>query len=232
METNQQLELFKHGPLYEKRFEIVNQLKSIGLKSGDILYRASDAKGPLGLPFSRIVARVTNSKYSHAAIVFIENEEIQVLEVNDQGTLKYRLLDWIDTCYNQNLGIYRLKNITSEQEIALAQEIHKILEADPDYDFTFSDPDKYYCTESVVKIYENALGIKLDEGYYIKDLVPTLLYCVLRVGSFLFSCFGTSLPFNEKLYFVGNEKRGMLSSPLTEVVFELTDSDESVPSSR
>lgn len=100
-------ELFKPGPLYNKRFAIVETIKR-DMRSGDILYRYSDAKGPLGLPFTRIVANVTKSEYSHAAILFIENGEPHVLEINDQGTLRYRLLDWIDTCYGDNFSVYRL----------------------------------------------------------------------------------------------------------------------------
>ena len=167
----EQKELFKFGPLYNRRFAIVDTIKR-DMRSGDILYRYSDAKGPLNLPFTKIVSNITKSEYSHAAILFVENEEPHVLEINDQGTLRYRLLDWIDTCYGDNFSVYRLKDLDDEKEAKLHDVIQKILEEDPDYDFTFSDPDKFYCTESVIVIYEKALSVKLDIGYYIKELVP------------------------------------------------------------
>jgi hypothetical protein len=216
----EQKEIFKPGPLYNKRFAIVETVKR-DMKSGDILYRYSDAKGPLNLPFTRIVANITKSEYSHAAILLVENGNPYVLEINDQGTLRYRLLDWIDTCYGDNFSIYRLKDLDDEQELKLSLEIQAILEKDPDYDFTFEDPDKFYCTESVIVIYERALGIKLDDGYFIKDLVPYWMYILLRAGSYLFSFFGTSLPFNERLFFVGNNERGMMSSELTKLVVKI-----------
>lgn len=212
-------ELFKPGPLYNKRFAIVETIKR-DMRSGDILYRYSDAKGPLGLPFTRIVANVTKSEYSHAAILFIENGEPHVLEINDQGTFRYRLLDWIDTCYGDNFSVYRLKDIDDQKEAALLEAIYKILADDPDYDFTFSEEDKYYCTESVAVIYKKALGVELP-CYFIKEVVETWLYYVLRVGVFLFSFFGTSLPFDRKMYFVGNEKQGMISSELTRLVVKV-----------
>jgi hypothetical protein len=216
----QQTDLFKPGPLYNRRFEIVKTIKR-DMRSGDILYRYSDARGPLGLPFTRIVANVTKSEYSHSAMLFVENGEPHVLEINDEGTLRYRLIDWIDTCYGDHFSIYRLKDLDDQKESALLTQIYRILEEDPDYDFTFSNPDKFYCTESVIEVYRRALGIEIDSGYLIKEVVPTWLYFVLRVGVFLFSYFGTSLPFDKKVYFVGNENRGMMSSPLTKLVIKI-----------
>ena len=213
-------DLFKAGPLYAKRFTIVNQIRS-DMCSGDILYRYSAATGPFNLPFCPLVAHITKSEYSHAAVLFIDNGEPYVLEVNDEGTLKYRLLDWIDTCYGQTFSLYRLKDLDEEKEAKLIEQIHLFLDEDPDYDLTFSDPNKYYCTESVVTIYERALGIKLDPGYLIKEIVPLWSYWLIVGGSFLFSFFGASLPFNEKLFFVGNEKRGMMSSEHTRLVAKI-----------
>ena len=220
MRQNMEKDLFKPGPLYNKRFDIVNQIKS-DMKSGDILYRYSDAKGPLGLPFTRMVADITKSEYSHAAVLFIDRGDPFVMEVNDEGTLQYRLLDWIDTCYGTTFSVYRLKDLDKQKEGKLLTQIHIFLDKDPDYNFTFSTPGKFYCTQSVMYIYSQALGIQLDPGYYLKDLMPTWKYFLLKFGNFFFSFLGTSLPFNEKLYFVGNEKRGMMSSEFTELVHKI-----------
>lgn len=215
-----QAQLFQQGPLHDRRFELIDIFKTIGLRSGDILYRASNAVGPLGIPFSRLVAQVTHSQYSHAAMVFIENGEINVLEINDQGTLQFRMIDWLDTCYTSHIAIYRYKNLTDLQEARLLFNIRKFLTSDPEYDFTFSDPDKFYCTESVIEIYERSFGIKLVEGDYIRDVVPFWVYLLLRAGSFISSFFGASLPFNARLFYAGNSNRGMISSPFTFKVFE------------
>lgn len=219
-------QLFEHGPLYDRRFEILRQLNDVKLRSGDILYRASDAKGPLGLPFTKLVSRFTNSPFSHAAIVLVQNGQYNVLEVNDQGTLKYRMLDWLDTCYQESLAIYRLKDLTHKSELKLKTEIVKFLEKDPDYDLNFSDPDKFYCTESIIEIYKNALSIQLIEGQTIWQTVNVFQYVLLLIGSYVSSFFGASLPFGQKMYFPGNEKQGMISSPYTYKIFEITRNQE------
>lgn len=213
--------MFKHGPLYAKRKEIIQELKSLGIRTGDILYRYSNAKGPFGLPFSKLVAYFTKSKYSHASVALVEEKEIYILEVNDRGTIKYRLIDWLDTCYNGHLAVYRLKDLTRYQEDKLRYVIEKFLERDPDYDFTFSHKEKFYCTESVVHIYKAALNIQITNGNKIKEVVPWWFYIPLKTGSKIFSFFGTSLPFEERLFFVGNEKMGMLSSTKTYRIFEV-----------
>lgn len=221
MEKQQvEAQLFKPGPLYKHRFEIVDTIKK-NMRSGDILFRYSDVQGPLGLPFCRLVCRVTKSKYSHAAILFVENNEPYVLEVNDEGTLRYRLLDWLDTCFENRFSVFRLKDLDDLKEARLLYEIHKFLDQDPDYDFTFSSPDKFYCTESVVEIYERAFGFKLDEGKTLKELMPTWAYSVFCIGNQLFRLFGTSMPTNSKLYYVGNEEHGMIASPYTFSVNEI-----------
>ena len=219
-------QLFEHGPLYDRRFEILRQLNDVKLRSGDILYRASDAKGPLGLPFTKLVSKLTKSPFSHAAIVLVENGQYNVLEVNDQGTLKHRMLDWLDTCYKESLAIYRLKDLTHKAEFKLKTEIVKFLEKDPDYDLNFSDPDKFYCTESIIEIYKNALDIKLIEGQTIWQTVNVFQYVLLWIGSYVSSFFGASLPFGQKMYFPGNEKQGMIASPYTYKVFEITSNQE------
>ena len=221
MEKNVEAQMFKQGPLHDHRFELIKKFNLVGLKNVDILYRASNALGPLGIPFSRLVAKLTNSKYSHAALVFFENNEIQVLEINDQGTLRYRMLDWLDTCFTPHMAVYRLNDITDDQEQKLYEEIKKFLEEDPEYDFTFCDPNKFYCTESVIEIYKRAFGFKLVEGDYIYDSVPLWKYVLMRIGSFISGFFGASLPFNEKLFYPGDENKGMIASKYTHKVFEI-----------
>jgi len=211
--------MYDFGPLHQRRFEIVEQLKYLPIKTGDIFYRASNAKGPLGLPFSKIVARLTKSRYSHAAMALVEDEDVYVLEINDRGTLKYRLIDWIDTCYTGELSVYRLKNLTEEIMDDIEVEIRKILRKDSDYDFTFSDDKKYYCTEVVAAIYDK-IGIKLVEPERIKDVLSKWKYFVLSVGNLFISMISDCrLPLEKKLYYIGNENQGLMSSDKTKLVY-------------
>jgi len=218
METHK-LNLFDFGPLHDSRKEIDQTLRNLPLQTGDILYRASNAKGPLGLPFSRLVGVITKSAYSHAAIVLMDENEPLVLEVNDQGTLKLRLIDWLDTCYTNQFSVFRLKKIDDELKSKIENEIQKIFHDDPDYDFTFSDPNKFYCTEAVSYIYSK-VGTPLVEPETIKEVAKPYAYWILKIGSWLFSIFSdTALNFNQKMYYVGNSKKGMMSSSKTYEVY-------------
>lgn len=215
--------LYKFGPLHDERNAITEHLKNLPVQTGDILYRYSDAYGPFGLPFGKMVARTTKSRYSHAAIVLVEEDGLYVLEVNDQGTLKYRMVDWLDACYTAEFSIYRLKNIDETLRSKVEIEIRRILSEDPDYDFTFSDPKKLYCTESVALIYERA-GAKFTEPLLIKDVMSSFKYRLLVIGNWLFSkVTSCKLPLDVKCYFVGNEKLGMMSSDKTELIYHFKD---------
>ena len=140
----------RYGPLHDSRFKITNELSEV-VKTGDILFRMGNAKGPLGVPFSKITALLTDSKYSHASIALVE-DEIYVMEINENGTLKFRLIDWISDCHKPYLDVYRLKDITGLERENIRFEMQKMLKSDPDYDFRFSDANKYYCTEAVAGI--------------------------------------------------------------------------------
>lgn len=125
--------MFKPGPLYEKRKEIVAALKNIPLQTGDIVYNAADVAGPFGIPFSKLIQKFTNSPYSHGTVILVEDEEIYAIDVSDWGTRKLRVLDWFDNWYMTEFCVYRLKNKTPEQEACLQQSIYefsKTLEID------------------------------------------------------------------------------------------------------
>ena len=104
-------QMFEFGQLHEKRYEIEKILKLLPIQTGDILYRRGNAKGPFGLPFSRLISLLSKSDYSHAAMTFMVNGYPFVLEINDQGTLLYRMIDWLDMSYTGNFSVYRYKDI-------------------------------------------------------------------------------------------------------------------------
>jgi hypothetical protein len=204
--------MFTLGPLHVKRFEIVEQLKPI-VQTGDILYRASNAKGPFGIPFSRLVMWLSNSKYSHASVILVEDGEINVVEINDEGTIKLRLIDWLDLCYTPEFSIYRLK-----KPVDITKEIQDFLAKDPEYDFYFNDENKFYCTESVVAMYVKA-GVRLILPQKIKEVVPKWAYVLLSIGNFFVKNLSSAgLPLDKSLYYVGNENQGLMSSELTNLI--------------
>ena len=64
-------------------------------------------------------------------------------------------------------------------------------------------------------------GYDLGGSYLLKDIVPSWFYYAILIGNFFTSKLtGSSLPTNIPINIVGNEKKGMMASDLTERIFE------------
>lgn len=206
------------------RKEIVADMMKIPLQTGDILFRHSNARGPFGIPFSWLVAKLTNSDYSHASVVVMENGQPEVFEISDKGTLKYRLIDWLDFVVGGKMHVYRLKKMNDGIRFRLQTVIYEMLNEDADYDFSFADPTKYYCVEAVAEVYKRA-GIPLVEPELMKDVVKPWQYRIIApINAIVRRLTGKGFDVTTPLYYVGNSKRGMMSSPLIKPVkrFALT----------
>jgi len=212
--------VFTPGPLYEKRKQLLANLKKLNLKTGDIVFNSSNVKGPFGIPFAKWVQKYTNSKYSHATIMYVDKDEYYAIDVSDYGTRKLRVLDWFDNWDGIDFCVYRLKNINVFDELNFKDSIIRFLEKDPSYDFNFNDPNKFYCTESVSKIYSDC-GYSLGGSYLLEDIVPWWFCQVILKFDILFKWFSdSSLPKDTPIIIVGNEEKGMRASPLIEKIYE------------
>ena len=212
--------MFKPGPLYKKRKEIMAELKSMPLKTGDIFYNGSNVSGPLGIPFAKLIQLFTKSKYSHATMILVENGEYYAIDVCDYNTRKLRVIDWFDNWYVEDFCIFRFKKQKKEDEEGFEKAICKFLEEDPDYDFNFKNPNAYYCTESVKRMCSE-VGYDLGGSYLVKDIVPKWFYPILLFGSLITKIVSnSSLPTDTPISIVGNENKGMMASPLTKKILE------------
>lgn len=210
--------MFTPGPLYVRRKEIVSMLKSVPLQTGDIVYNAADVAGPLGIPFSKLIQYFTKSKYSHGTMVLVEGNETYVVDVSDWGTRKLRLIDWFDNWYMTDFVVYRLKD--SSHVDCLENQLKLFLTNDPSYDFNFTDPDAFYCTEAVATMYDKC-GLKIGGAFTLREILPPWFYWVVRFGSWVTKMLtNSSLPDGVPIYIVGNENKGMMSSELTQRIFE------------
>jgi hypothetical protein len=212
--------MFKPGPLYARRKQIVEKLQKIPLQTGDIVYSASDVAGPLGIPFGKLIQTFTKSPYSHATLILVENGEYYAIDVSDWGTRKLRVVDWFDNWHMTDFCVARLIKDDKETIGCMEKGIRSFLELDPSYDFNFNDPANYYCTEAVTTIFSNC-GIDLGGAYLVKDIVPYWFYTLILIGNVLTKIFtNSSLPTTIPISIVGNSKKGMLASDLTQVIFE------------
>lgn len=212
-------QLFIAGPLHASRHEIINSLKEVKIKTGDIFCRLGRSSF-LGIPFEKLVVKLTKSEYSHASIALVENDEIYMLEINDMGTLLIRLVDWIDYCATNHFSIYRLP-LDDKQEKDVKNAIIEFANHDPDYDFIFSDNKKFYCTESVAYVFNQA-KIQLSDPVVLKTILSTYYYFLIAPINYLIrKLTGVGLPLNEKVYFVGNSEKGLLATPKLQLICKI-----------
>jgi hypothetical protein len=211
--------MIKLGPLYDIRKELVAKLKNLPLQTGDIVYNAADVPGPFNIPFSKLIQWFTQSPYSHGTVILVEEDETYAIDVSDWGTRKLRLVDWFDDWYMKEFCVYRLKDKKPEDEECLKNSIKDFLAMDPSYDFNFNDPNRFYCTESVKTIYKKC-GHDLGGAFLVKDIVPWWFYKLILLGNIFTKKFSNaSLPTDTPISIVGNERKGMMASPLTERIF-------------
>ena len=207
---------------FAARFDIEKQIKSLGVRNGDIFFRETDTKGPFGIPFSALVSKLSNSNFSHGAVARVEGDEVYLLEVNDRGVVKERLLDWLDYCVKEAVVIYRLTDAPEGFDAMVASEIDKAFAADFEYNFnyTYKDPNHYYCTQAVADIYLRC-GITLMEPMYMKDVMTKVQYAIFQpINWITLKTSGKGFSSKDKYYFVGNKSVGMMASPLISPVFQ------------
>lgn len=212
----QKKDLFKQSPLYKNRFEIVKEVRS-QIQTGDLFFRLGGEKF-LGFSFSQLTAHLTNSEWSHASIAIVRNGDVFLVEVNDEGTLEIRLIDWIDYCASGAFAVYRVKDLTIREIAKIRTACNKFLKQDPDYDFTFDDPNKYYCTESVIEILKRA-GVTITQPKFAKELIGFWTYYAILIPNWVIGkIWKKSIPLSVPVYVVGNSQKGILSSERLEFV--------------
>src|SRR3990167_8251450 len=199
------------SPLHDVRFKITKDLKDLPVETGDIIFRLGN-ESYYGLPFSRLVAHLTKSKYSHASLIFLEGDDIYCLEINEQATKQYRMLDWLDFSHKNGITVYRIPKLSNEDRDRIYDECKKFLELDLDYAFDFHNPDQTYCTKGCVTVLKNA-GFDIFQCYTPKEILKPHSYIFFLVINFIFGkLFGACVPLKQPSYIVGNCEKGMLSS--------------------
>lgn len=200
------------GPLYSTRHELVQVLEP-QLQTGDIFFRCGNERFWGILPFSRMVAKLTGSKYSHASIVLaadgVLHSRVWLVEVAEMGTQVLRLIDWLDYCDESGFAVYRTKDPVPQIEPVIAG----FASDDPDYNFEFvSDSPNYYCTQSVAEMYKVA-GYPLGTERRLCEVILGWRYQLFRILNGLVHWItGAGISTKDPVYFVGNAQQGLLSS--------------------
>jgi hypothetical protein len=178
------------------------------LHDGDILFRRGDAKLLFGrFPFSRFLARVSGSEYSHTGIVSIENGEPVVYDTTKAGVRRQPFYVWI----LDNAGPFGVKRPRPEfgSHATLAVRFcQSVYERQAPFDYDLGLDDKaFYCVEMSEKAYRNT-GMPLSEPIRLGDMeninrFPIAVFVFLNISK---------LTLDQHVYFPGNERHGIWSS--------------------
>ncbi len=178
------------------------------LRDGDILFRRGDAKLLRGhFPFSRFIANVSGSQFSHTGIATIENGEPFVYDTTKAGVRRQPFYVWI----LDNAGPFGVKRVKPESQAYAAKAVQFCRDAYDrqvpfDYDLSISD-DAFYCVEMSEKAYRNS-GLPLAEPVKLGDMenvskFPICVMVFLKISN---------LSLEQLVFFPGNERHGIWSS--------------------
>ncbi len=186
------------------------------LRDGDILFRRGDARLVMGyFPFSKFLASVTNSRFSHTGQVGMEDGEPYVYDMTYSGVRRQALSVWI----LDNIGPFAVKRIRSDHSadaakaLAFCQEVYR---RQVPFDFELHIDDRaFYCIELTEKCYR-AAGVPLSEPVLLGDMERASEYPICM---YLFQVF-SPLRLDQPVFFPGNDRHGIWSCPLLETVYE------------
>ncbi len=185
------------------------------LKDGDILFRRGDARVLFGyFPFSKFIANASGSKYSHTGIVAIEGGAPFVYDSTKASVRRQPFHIWV----MDNVGAFGVKRLRADRQSHVSKVLRfcrEVFERQVPFDYKLGlGDDSLYCVEMTEKAFRSA-GMKLSEPVRIRDMeraseFPICFFMVRQLST---------LTLDQQIFFPGNERHGIWSSPLLEQVY-------------
>ncbi|HWE36436.1 MAG TPA: YiiX/YebB-like N1pC/P60 family cysteine hydrolase [Isosphaeraceae bacterium] len=184
------------------------------LKEGDIVFRRGDARVLFGyFPFSRFIANVSGSPFSHTGIIAVEKGEPVVYDVTKAGIRRQPFCVWV----LDNTGPFGVKRLRADWRSKIPTIIRfcrETYEKQVPFDYVLGlDDSALYCIEMTEKAFRSA-GLKLSE--------PVRLGEMERVSEFPICMFAfrhlSPLRIDQKVFFPGNDRHGIWSSHYLETI--------------
>lgn len=191
------------------------------LKDGDVIFRLGDARVLFGyFPFSRFIARASGSKFSHTGIVEIKNGNPYIYDTSKFGVQRQPLSVWM----LDNIGHIGVKRLQTKYQDRIPQVLkycHDVYQAGVPFDYQL-DPDDsaLYCVEMTEKAFRSA-SLPLSKPVRLGDMENAhKLIGRILVFQYL-STFTLKHPLSleQPVFFPGNERHGIWSSPLLKTIF-------------
>lgn len=185
------------------------------LKDGDILFRRGDAKLLRGhFPFSRFIANVSGSPFSHTGIAAVEDGEPVVYDTTKAGVRRQPFAVWI----LDNAGPFGVKRVKPEhgayatRAVAFCRDAYR---KQVPFDYELSDDDRaLYCVEMSEKAYRNN-GLPLADPLKLGDMENIARFPLCVMGFLQVS----HLNLEQLVFFPGNDRHGIWSSPHLTTVY-------------
>lgn len=185
------------------------------MEPGDILFRLSSTPVAGNLVnFSRGVAKLSDSDFSHAVLV-LRNDEAGVLlvDVTAHGIERRYLSDWLMDS-STNLVVKRLRPEYRDLLPEVMRELDAAVAADNLYDDKFvAEDDVYYCTELVDHIFR-----KVDHPLADRIRVDKLPRYNVVIAM---CCIIAGIESSNEVVVAGNDEIGLFSSPMLDTVVDL-----------
>jgi hypothetical protein len=194
------------------------------LRDGDILFRRGDARILYGrFPMSRFVANVSGSPFSHTGIAAIEGGTPYVYDTTKSGVRRQQLSVWILDNAGP-FGVRRLKPAYQDHVAKALDWCRSMYEKQVPFDYDLGlDDSELYCVEMTEKAFR-ATGLTLSEPVRLGEMENAAQF---PINMFCFSTL-TKLRLDMPVFFPGNERHGIWSSPLLETVVAPTTAPTSV----
>jgi hypothetical protein len=185
------------------------------VQQGDVIFRLSSTSVAGNLvDFSRGVANLSESDFSHAVLVMRADETgVLLVDVTAYGVERRYLIDWLMD-HSNNIVVKRLRPAYRHLIPEVVRELEIVVANDSLYDDSFTpDNDTYYCTELVDHIFRK-VGKPLAERISLKELPQYNLFVAV-------CCMIGGINTDSEVVVAGNEKIGLFSSPMLETVIDL-----------
>jgi hypothetical protein len=185
------------------------------LHEGDIVFRQGNARILFGyFPFSRFTANVSGSLYSHTGIVAIEDGEPVVYDTTKDSVRRQPFSIWVLDNVSP-IGVKRLRADLQSHVPGVLAYCRRVYQEQVPFDFQLDPDDRaLYCVEMTEKAFR-ATGLTLSEPVKLGEMeraaeFPICMFAFLHLSS---------LKLDQAVFFPGNDRHGIWSSPLLEAVW-------------
>jgi hypothetical protein len=191
------------------------------LRDGDLLFRRGDARILFGyFPFSRFLANLTGSAYSHVGVVAIERGMPVVYDTTKASVRRQPFYIWILDDV-ETIGLKRLRPAYRDRIPGVIRYLRRVYQEQVPFDYNL-DPDdsELYCVEMAEKAFRTQ-GLILSQPVRIRDMerfheFPINVF-IIRMLSWV--TLHRPLSLDQPVFCPGNERHGIWSSPYLETIY-------------